>query len=181
MHDADQNETVNVSREFASLLQADADTWQHFGDLQRHLFEYPKGRTPGTSDILYWSEIRVSRRLVVSVTHLAISRTTDGPSAYAIASKQIYGTHYFDASLGLTVLVRDRSVSSPAPTRVVLESIARRYFRRAVRRHRADDCRHAGTLTGCHTTRTTAAINGASVCAPSPAVWRRISQLTRHR
>ena len=114
MQYADQNETIDVGREFASLLEADVDTWQHFGDLRRHLLHYPKDHTPETSDILYWSKERVSRRLVVSVTHLAISRTTHGPSAYAIASKQIYGTHYFDASVGLTVLVRDRSVSSPA-------------------------------------------------------------------
>ena len=114
MQYADQSETVDVGREFASLLEADVETWQHFRDLRRHLFEYPMGETPETRDILYWSKERVSRRLVVSVTHLAISRTTHGPSAYAIASKQIYGTHYFDASLGLTVLVRDRAVSSPA-------------------------------------------------------------------
>ena len=114
MQYADQNETVDVGREFASLLEADAEMWQHFGDLRRHLLRYPMEHTPETTDTLYWSKERVSRRLVVSVTHLAISRTTYGPAAYAIASKQIYGTHYFDASLGLTVLVRDRSVSSPA-------------------------------------------------------------------
>ena len=114
MQYADQNETVDVGREFASLLEADVEMWQHFGDLRRHLLHYPMEHTPETTDTLYWSKERVSRRLVVSVTHLAISRTTHGPAAYAIASKQIYGTHYFDASLGLTVLVRDRSVSSPA-------------------------------------------------------------------
>jgi hypothetical protein len=114
MQYADQNEIVDVGREFASLLEADADTWQHFRDLRRHLLHYPMEHTSETTDILYWSKERVNRRLVVSVTHLAISRTTHGPADYAIASKQIYGTHYFDASLGLTVLVRDRSVSSPA-------------------------------------------------------------------
>jgi len=114
MQYADQSKAMDVGREFASLVDADGETWQHFADLRRHLLSYPKEHTPETSDILYWSKERVSRRLVVSVTHLAISRTARGPSAYAIASKQIYGTHYFDASLGLTVLVRDQSVSSPA-------------------------------------------------------------------
>ena len=51
---------------------------------------------------------------MVSVTHLAISRTAHAASDYAIASKQIYGAHYFEASLGLTVLLRDRSAASPA-------------------------------------------------------------------
>ena len=42
-------------------------------------------------------------------------RTTgDSATDYAVASKHIYGTHYFDASLGLTLLLRDRSGSSAA-------------------------------------------------------------------
>jgi hypothetical protein len=31
-----------------------------------------------------------------------------------VASKQIYGSHYYDASLGLTILLRDGSGPSPA-------------------------------------------------------------------
>ena len=114
MQYADRSERIDVGREFASLVAADSETWQHFRDLREHLLHYPAAHSPETSDILYWSKERVSRRLVVSVTHLAISRMTHGPATYAMASKQIYGAHYYDASLGLTVLVRDRSVSSPA-------------------------------------------------------------------
>src|SRR4030095_1658082 len=80
----------------------------------QHLLEYPTGPVPETTDIIYWSKERVSRRLVVSVTHLAIARTAGSATNYAFASKQIYGAHYFDASLGLTILVRDQSAPSPA-------------------------------------------------------------------
>jgi len=106
MQYADQSRPLVLGDEFSALLEADAATWQHFPGLRRHLLEYPKD-TPGTTDIVYWSKERVSRRLVVSVTHLAIARMTSGPAAYAIASRQIYSTHYFDASLGLTILVPD--------------------------------------------------------------------------
>jgi hypothetical protein len=62
---------------------------------------------------MYWSKEKVGRRTVVSVTHLAIMRLDDeSPAEFAIASRQIYGTHYFDASLGLTVLVPDRRTAS---------------------------------------------------------------------
>ena len=114
MHYADRGDPVDTSREFASLMDSDVATWQHFADLRRHLLHYPSAHFPQTNDILYWSKERASRRTVVSVTHLAISRTTGGPADYAIASKQLYATHYFDASLGLTLLLRDRSASSPA-------------------------------------------------------------------
>lgn len=67
------------------------------------------------NDLVYWSKEKVGRRGVASITHLVISRPTDGsPADYAIASKQIYGSHYVDASLGLTVLLPDHSGSSPA-------------------------------------------------------------------
>jgi hypothetical protein len=108
MHYVDQEKTVDVNREFRSLLEADAATWQHFGPLRQHLLEYPAA-TPGTTDILYWSKERVSRRNVVSVTHLAMTQLPSGPADYAIASRQIYGTHYFDASLGLTVLLPEQT------------------------------------------------------------------------
>ena len=104
MQYVDQSRPLILDDEFSALVDADASTWQHFPVLRRHLLEYP-ANTPGIGDIVYWSKERVSRRLVVSVTHLAIARTMSGPAAYAIASKQIYSSHYFDASLGLTVLV----------------------------------------------------------------------------
>ena len=66
-------------------------------------------------DIIYWSKEQLGTRGVVSVTHLAIARLTDSaPAMFAVASRQIYGAHYFDASLGLTVLLRDNASSSPA-------------------------------------------------------------------
>lgn len=115
MQYVDRPEPVNPGREVVSMAQPDVAGWQQFPALRRHLFEYPAMDTPGTRDLVYWSKEQVARNGVVSATHLAISRMAgDSPADYAIASQQIYGTHYFDASLGLTVLLRDRVASSPA-------------------------------------------------------------------
>jgi hypothetical protein len=57
----------------------------------------------------------VRSRPVISITHVAIAAAVDdGPVTYAIGSKQIYAMHYFDASLGLTLLVPDRTAAAPA-------------------------------------------------------------------
>jgi hypothetical protein len=107
---ADRAAPVNVAREFTSLAASDPDGCQQFPLLWRHLIEFPTSRSPDTTDILYWSKERVGRRGVVSITHLAISRSAvDAPVEYVIGSKQIYASHYFDASLGITVLVRAQS------------------------------------------------------------------------
>jgi hypothetical protein len=114
MEYADETATLNLSREFASLTDSLGAGWRPFTLLRQHLLDYPATDVPGTIDRLYWSKEKVGRRTVVSITHLAVMRLDDGfPAEYAIASKQIYGSHYFDASLGLTVLAPVRRTSTP--------------------------------------------------------------------
>lgn len=115
MRYADRSKPVDAGREFVALAMNCPGPWNRFARLRRHLVEFPQSPAPLTQDLLYWSKERIGRRGVVSVTHLAVSRIADGsPVAYAIGSKQIYGAHYYDASLGLTVLLRDSSGRSPA-------------------------------------------------------------------
>jgi hypothetical protein len=115
MEYADTSAPLNLGREFTSLAEADTSTWRYIPDLRRHLTEFPAVDTDETVDVVYWSKERVNRRPVISVTHLAIvPARDDSPADYAVASKQIYGMHYFDASLGLTLLVRDGAASSSA-------------------------------------------------------------------
>ena len=111
---ADDEEGLDIRQEFASLAESTPLAWQQFPHLLRHVVEFPAGRSrQPMTDLLYWSKEKVGRRTVVSITHLAITAASADPHPdYAIASKQVYGTHYFDASLGLTVLVRD-AVASP--------------------------------------------------------------------
>jgi hypothetical protein len=113
MEYADRREEVSLEREFAALTESDLGGWQHFPQLRRHLLTYPAPSAPATRDRIYWSKEKVGRKTVVSVTHLAISRKpADSPAEYAIASKQIYGSHYFDSSLGLTVLLDDGTAAT---------------------------------------------------------------------
>ena len=115
MQYADQSTPLTLGAEFAALADGEDQGLKQFPGMHRHLFGYPTGKSTITQDSIYWSKERMARRSVISVTHLAIRRTHDeSPAAYVIASKHIYGTHYFDASLGLTILVRARSSSTPA-------------------------------------------------------------------
>ena len=57
---------------------------------------------PGAESFVYWSKEKFGLKAVVSLTHVTIFRRSK--SEFLIASKQIYASHYFDASLGLTHL-----------------------------------------------------------------------------
>jgi hypothetical protein len=114
MQYADQASTLDLRQEFASLARSDLGGWDRFPSLRSHLLQYPDTPASDTHDVLYWSKEKTGRRSVASITHLAIARTAgESPAEYAIASKQIYGTHYYDASLGLTMLLPDRTSATP--------------------------------------------------------------------
>ena len=119
MEYADSPSRLALANEFASLVAADTTTWKHVPELRRHLLDFPSPAGKGATDLVYWSKERVHRRPVVSVTHLAIVPMADAsPVRYAIASKQIYAMHYFDVSLGITLLIPD-TAASPTATYVV--------------------------------------------------------------
>jgi hypothetical protein len=112
---ADRVPRLNVGREFVSLIDADTVTWTYAPRLRRHLLEYPTSSAEKMTDFVYWSKELVRGRPVISITHVATAAAgEDAPVAYAIGSKQIYAMHYFDASLGTTLLVPDRMAASPA-------------------------------------------------------------------
>jgi len=111
---ADGERHLEPGAELAGLIAADEPAWRHLPDLRRHVLAYPHAGIPAT-EVVYWSKERVSKRPVVSITHLSIVRqAADGPVRYAISSRQVYAMHYFDASLGLTLLVPAQPSSSPA-------------------------------------------------------------------
>ena len=115
MEYANRAPRVNVGLEFASLVDADTITSTYAPRLRRHLLEYPQSSTDKLTDFVYWSKELVRGRPVISITHVATAAAIDdSPVAYAIGSKQIYAMHYYDASLGLTLLVPDRTAASPA-------------------------------------------------------------------
>ena len=111
----DAEPPVESSREFLDLLA-------EFGWLEQYapgLLEILRGpfqtTRPDIEQFLYWSKESFGLKPVVSVTHVLILKMTIAGMPWAfIASKQIYADHYFESSLGLTVLSEDST--DPANT-----------------------------------------------------------------
>jgi hypothetical protein len=90
-----------------------------FPKLHNHLNRFPVRRGVQADDVVYWSKEKLGPATVISVTHLALTRVSESPvTAFAAASKQLFGSHYFDALLGLTAVVQDPATPG-APTYVV--------------------------------------------------------------
>jgi hypothetical protein len=117
---ADTDAHLDTATEFASLMEAETILARHAPRLRRHLLDYP-APSVGATDFLYWSKERIRNRAVVSITHVAITPGEAGsPVAWAIGSRQIYAMHYYDASLGLTLLVPDQASAGAATYLVYL-------------------------------------------------------------
>jgi hypothetical protein len=63
--------------------------------------------SPDVESFLYWSRERLASRAIVSVTQVQIIRGRDATLPdVLVAGKEIFSTHYINASLGITTLMR---------------------------------------------------------------------------
>jgi hypothetical protein len=73
-------------------------------DLLNYLLEYPSSPLAGSTDFLYWQEVRFGLKPTIRINHLVIQ---DRPDHTVIASKMLYASHYFWTALEERVLQPD--------------------------------------------------------------------------
>lgn len=97
---------VLAQREFASVLDHSSGLKALAPDFHQYLKEYPEKQLSGTENFIYWSREKFGFKPVINLTHVSIYRWSQSElSGYLIASRQIFANHYYDASLGLTILI----------------------------------------------------------------------------
>ena len=73
------------------------------------------GISKSTNDhMLYWSVEKIASTAVISLTHVIMSAPE--PGLTAIATRQIYASHFFHASLGLTLVADATGTGGPGVT-----------------------------------------------------------------
>jgi hypothetical protein len=100
----DKKKPLRIAEQFDAILKASPYIYDYEPEFYEYLREYPVKRLDNVDDFIYWSKEKFSLKPVISVTHVSIYRRP-GSGRTLIASKQIYASHYFEASLGLTALV----------------------------------------------------------------------------
>ncbi len=111
MEYSDDRQPVSVAGEFEAMVTESPALLGHFPEIFRHVRHFPASPpAQGVENLFYWSKEKVGPAEVVSVTHMSFARVDARPVVSVVASKQIYGSHYFDASLGLTLLLHDPAV-----------------------------------------------------------------------
>lgn len=101
---ADHRLPVFRADETRAVLAQSPYLVEYLPDFHAYLAEYPNRALDDAEDFLYWSKEDTGVKPVISITHVSIHQPAGRPLTL-IASKQIYASHYFTASLGLTALV----------------------------------------------------------------------------
>jgi hypothetical protein len=104
---ADKDVELSPAARFTALLGHASFLNENAPAFAEHLSRYPQTPTPDLESFLYWSKERLARRAIISVTHVNILRSPDpGMPDALVAGKEVFSTHYVNASLGLTAILR---------------------------------------------------------------------------
>jgi hypothetical protein len=101
----DNAQPLDTQAEFRKVLAASRYLVHYAPELQRYLEEFPKVRVAGAEDFYYWAKDKFGPKPTIAVYHVTVWRDPVDPTRAAVASKQIYASHYFQAGLDLAALV----------------------------------------------------------------------------
>lgn len=114
----DKAHAVQSATQFAELLDRSSYLLEYAPEFQTYLRDFPDATLQGVETFQYWSRENYGHDLkpVVAITDVAMYLRAGGKNPpVLIASKQIYASHYYEASLGLTMLFeRTEADSSPS-------------------------------------------------------------------
>ena len=96
----DEKRPVRPVDDFTGLLANSPYLGSLVPGLPAHLQSF-SNRLPDAEDFLYWSKEKFGLTPFITVTHVTITHAASGP--YVIASRDVYSSRYFDASLSYTI------------------------------------------------------------------------------
>jgi len=106
----DKEDVIPLRRDFEAILKASAYLLDYVPELADFLHNYPDDPDDGLEEaesFLYWSKEDFGLKPVISLTHAVLYFWHHGEDEeeLIVASKQVYASHYFDSSLGLTAVL----------------------------------------------------------------------------
>ena len=104
----DKNHPAAVAETFEALITRLSALPVYLPELNEYLLSYPKAKSDKVQAAFYWEEVNFGLKPTFRIVQRVVYRGANpsGP-AYAVAEKQIYASHYFEAALDITVCVRD--------------------------------------------------------------------------
>lgn len=105
----DKQDVVPLREDFEAILSASSYLLDYVPELADMMRDYPQHELDGAEDFLYWSLEDIGLKPILSLTHAILYswRHSGNEEELIIASKQLYASHYFDSSLGISALLEE--------------------------------------------------------------------------
>lgn len=103
----DDDDPLLVAEQFRALLASRDPLPAAVPELLHYLDDYPRGLPGGADEFFYWTVVDFGMKPTIRVNHVVIYPLADRETtgiAYAIATKQLYASHYFHTTLELRFL-----------------------------------------------------------------------------
>lgn len=100
----DKSAPVSLAKEFEDVLEEKPGIAELSPEFQNYLADFPRGKLPGAADFYYWSIENFGLKAFDNITQVLIYRQ---PGEALVATKQLYASHYFNASLGIAAALDD--------------------------------------------------------------------------
>lgn len=110
----DKTNPTSIAEEFQDLLKKSHYIFEYIPKLHAYLEDFPKKKLPNSTSVIYWmkEDFERAKQPIVSINHMVFSKTPK-KRATVIASKQLYASHYFEAALRLTAVIKDSRENDP--------------------------------------------------------------------
>ncbi len=107
---SDKKKPVRLTEQFQGLLKASSYLQRYVPELYAYLEEFPNSQLAHAEDIFIWLKEDFNNKKMrpnLSINHMVLYRPQGSDGNPIVALKQLYASHYFEASLGLTVVFED--------------------------------------------------------------------------
>lgn len=101
---ADTSTPVSLKDQWRGIVSNSPQLRQYAPGLSDYLLQYPASPLPGARDVFYWIKENYGLKPVISIVHGVIYQAPDRPDRTTVVQKQIYASHYYDASLAVATL-----------------------------------------------------------------------------
>ncbi len=111
----DQSDPTQAGQQFALILSYDKTLQRQLPGFYNYLLSYPAGKPANVNDVFYWANVKFGPKPTLRIVQRVIMQGKSGDQvAYAIAEKQLYASHYFEAALDLSFCVRGTDSTTQA-------------------------------------------------------------------
>jgi hypothetical protein len=103
----DKSEPTNVADEFKYILTYGKALPKYLPEFYNYLLSYPDGKPANVQDTFYWDNVKFGLKPTLRIVQVVtLHGSTPEEPVCAIAEKQLYSSHYFEAALDLTFCIR---------------------------------------------------------------------------